>query len=187
MASSIDTKFDVRLGRQADGILGLAHQTSAFVISAVANIGLATAKKAKDLTPRSPGSGPHIGDGWTAEATTVPGGISVRVYNADPRATAKLVLADGRRTSYTLLDILEHGSSPHLISPVHGPYLVFLWRKAGKVVRARSVHHPGTRPYAMIALSKVRADIELKKTFDAVQKTLRYILAGRPAGGIQTP
>lgn len=184
MAQPIDTKFDIDLVRRAQGMVGLANQATEFLLRATANIGQATAKKARELTPRSAGGGPHIADGWVADATTMPGGISIRIHNVSPKATQKLTLASGRRTPYTLLDILEYGSRPHIINPVNGPYLVFFWRKAGRVVRAKSVRHPGTRPYAMMALSKVRADIEMKKTIDAVSKALRFILSGRPSGGL---
>lgn len=184
MAVTLDTRFINDLLLRAQGMVGLANQVSEFLLKSTANIGEATAKKARELTPRSPGSGPHIADGWRSQATPIPGGISVRIFNVDPRATRKMVLATGRQTNYTLLDILEYGSPKHDILPVNGPYLVFFWPRAGRIIRLKRVSHPGTRPYAMLGLSKIRADIELKKTIDAIQRTLAFIAAGRPRGGL---
>lgn len=40
----------------------------------------------------------------------------------------------------------HEGTQPHTIVPVKAPRLVFYSAKAGKIVVAKIVHHPGTRP-----------------------------------------
>lgn len=179
MADPIDLRFSSDLLNRATNMAGLGQQAAQALLRATANIGLATAKEAARLTPRSPGAGPHVADGWVADIEQTPEGVSVRVHNKSPKATERMILANGNRAPYTLLDILEYGSSPHVILPVRGDYLVFFWPKVGRRVRARRVNHPGTRPYAMLRLSKVKADIDMKKTIDAISKTLRFILSGR--------
>lgn len=43
--------------------------------------------------------------------------------------------------------LLHHeGTQPHVIAARRKPFLVFYWPKAGRVVRFRSVNHPGTQP-----------------------------------------
>jgi hypothetical protein len=42
---------------------------------------------------------------------------------------------------------IEYGTRPHVIKPRRGLYLRFYWPKVGRVVLARKVNHPGTRPY----------------------------------------
>lgn len=40
----------------------------------------------------------------------------------------------------------HEGTFAHVIRPRTKPFLVFYWAKVGRVVRMRSVNHPGTRP-----------------------------------------
>ena len=42
---------------------------------------------------------------------------------------------------------IEYGTRPHVIKPKRRSHLVFYWRKVGKVVFAKKVNHPGTKPY----------------------------------------
>jgi hypothetical protein len=41
-------------------------------------------------------------------------------------------------------DVIEYGSQPHIIRPIHGQFLKFTI--AGHTIFAREVHHPGTAP-----------------------------------------
>lgn len=52
----------------------------------------------------------------------------------------------------------HEGTQPHVIVPVNKPMLVFYWKKAGGVVRALRVNHPGTKPnrYLVRALEVLR-------------------------------
>lgn len=40
----------------------------------------------------------------------------------------------------------HEGTKPHVIAARVAPYLVFYWKKVGRVVRFKSVNHPGTKP-----------------------------------------
>lgn len=40
----------------------------------------------------------------------------------------------------------HEGTQPHLIVPVRASHLVFWWAKVGRVVYAKAVNHPGTKP-----------------------------------------
>lgn len=181
MASAIDSRFDLLLRGRVRGLAGLGLQAQEYALKAVVNIGRATAQRAAELTPRSDGSGPHIADGWTTEEKASGADVRVRVHNASPKATEKLKLADGSATPYTLLDILEYGSDPHTIEPVNGPSLVFFWGKVGRVVHAKKVNHPGTRPYSMMALARVRANVDMKKAIDALRVVVRLAMLGNTA------
>lgn len=48
--------------------------------------------------------------------------------------------------TYNLGALLEHGTDPHLIEPVHKDFLHFRTGD-GKWVKTKLVHHPGTPPY----------------------------------------
>lgn len=54
--------------------------------------------------------------------------------------------------------IHHEGTQPHTITPVRAPMLVFYWKKAGGVVRAFRVNHPGTQPnrFLLNALNVLR-------------------------------
>jgi hypothetical protein len=58
---------------------------------------------------------------------------------------------------------------------------VFFWGKVGRVVYAKKVNHPGTRPYSMMALARVRANVDLKKAIDALRVVVRLAMLGNTA------
>lgn len=56
-------------------------------------------------------------------------------------------LPDWQVGSADPIAFLHHeGTPPHVIVASRKPFLVFYWPKVGKVVRFRSVNHPGTKP-----------------------------------------
>lgn len=72
-------------------------------------------------------------DGFTTHTEREPGGLRTRITNSAAHAT-----------------YLNNGTPPHVIRPRKpGGVLVFT-NKAGQIVFAREVHHPGTRPYRIL-------------------------------------
>lgn len=72
-------------------------------------------------------------DGFRTTTTREVGGLRTRVSNTAQHAT-----------------YLENGTPPHIIRPKKpGGVLVFT-NKAGALIFARQVHHPGTRPYRVL-------------------------------------
>lgn len=179
-----DRDFDRKLGALSNRFATLADQGGEYLLEATANIGRATAARAKSLTPRSDGPGPHIADGWRADVKFSPGEVDVKVHNVEPRANEPLPLKSGGST--TLLRILEFGSRPHVIEAKPGKRLVFFWPKVGKVVYAQRVEHPGTRPYSMMTLASTEAAIATKRTADALRTVIRLALQGK-AGRLRAP
>lgn len=168
-----DRRFENALRARASGLQSLARQLGVALQRGVANIGQAAAQRAAELTPRSPGAGPHVADGWEAQVRAVGADVVVRVVNADPRFTEPLELADGSRPGYTLGDILEYGSRPHEIAPVNAKVLTFLSRLTGRTVRAVKVRHPGTRPYSMLAITRTQAAADLARLAGAIVAVVR--------------
>lgn len=179
MALTAELRFDTALGDRARDMVGAALQAQSYLVKATVNIARKAEKRAAALTPRSTGGGPHMADGWTTEVKQDGVDVVATVLNKDPRATDKLKLADGSSTPYTLLDILEFGSKEHLIFPVNGPFLVFFWPKVGRMVRSKGVVHPGTRPYSMMALARVDANVDAKRVYDALRTVLTLHLLGK--------
>ena len=70
----------------------------------------------------------------------------------------------GPTVSYAVF--VERGTKPHIIRPVYARYLRF--EVAGRIVFAREVHHPGTRPNpfvrrtAEIVRQKLREGIKME-------------------------
>lgn len=132
------------------------------------------------LTPRSDGGGPHMADAWKTRKTALGGGrgeggrfvakadFAVEVYNADPRFDATIDLKNGGVTS--IGRILEYGSRPHRIEAKPGGKLAFFWPAIGDFVVTQSVEHPGTRPYAMMAVS---TDAAVQRGRDLLNAALR--------------
>lgn len=178
--------FDTQIAGRTAHMVGAALQAQSYLVKATVNIARKAEKRAASLTPRSTGGGPHMAEGWTTEVKRDGVDVVATVRNKDPRATEKLKLADGSTTPYTLLDILEFGSKAHLIFPVNGPFLVFFWPKVGKVVRSKGVAHPGTRPYSMMALARVDANVDAKLVFDALRTVLSKHLFD-PSGTLPLP
>jgi len=166
-------QFERDLRAKAAALQSVARDLGVALQRGIVGIGQASARRAAELTPRSPGAGPHVADGWEAEVTVDGADVSVRVHNADPRFTEPLELADGSRPGYTLGDILEYGSRPHEIAPVKAKTLVFLSRLTGRVTRSKRVVHPGTRPYSMLALTKVAAAKDGAALMNALARVVR--------------
>ncbi len=168
-----DDRFERGLRGKAAELRRIAATTRALVAKGVANIGEAAARRVAELTPRSPGPGPHLADGWKASAAASGDDLTVRVANEDHRANEPIQLADGSEASYTLLQILEYGSRPHEIRPATGDYLVFFSRLLGRMVYAKSVQHPGTRPYAMLGITRVQAAADMARLLAAARNVIR--------------
>lgn len=168
-----DGRFERDLRARAAALQALARDLGTTLQRGVVSIGQAAARRAAELTPRSPGAGPHVADGWEAQVRADGADVVVRVHNADPRFTEPLELADGSRPGYTLGDILEYGSAPHEIAPVNARTLVFLSRLTGRVVRARRVLHPGTRPYGMLAITRTQVAADGARLVDALARVIR--------------
>lgn len=130
--------------------------------------------------------GKHIADGWKTRHIGKSGKDRVPVVTAiwnnfthkwtkdglTPKSNAKLRTAKGMTKKYTLLEVLEYGSPPHTIEPVGkfktttvgfisvrkhvkgGKYLKF--NVGGETVFTKLVHHPGTRPYGMIRITRAK-------------------------------
>lgn len=187
----VDQRFDRLLKDRVQSLAGLGAQAQEYLVRATSNIAKAAARKAADLTPRSEnadaflqgaGVGPaggHVADAWQVEEKPAGAyGVRLRVYNSHPKASQKMRLANGSVAPYTLLDILEYGSKPHRIAPVNAPYLVFFWGKVGRTVHAQVVRHPGTRPYGMLRIATLRANVDAKRALDAVRTAVRLSLSG---------
>lgn len=166
----------------------------------------AVLKRVKMATPRSKSTGStkvrktksrrggqrHLREGW--KLRIIGGGSKDKVgmlaviYNdfthdpaGRPKRGALLKDAAGRQKDYTLLDILEYGSRPHVIRPSGG----FKWRRdsrgrmrytssgkgsnvlvfevGGQVIFARRVSHPGTPAFGMVRLGRVYMVRRLKR------------------------
>jgi hypothetical protein len=75
---------------------------------------------------RRPGT---LRDSIVKRAVTIDGEFAVEVGTADP------------------VGLWHHeGTKPHPIRARRAPFLVFFWAKVGRVVKFRSVNHPGTKP-----------------------------------------
>ena len=165
----------------AERLRGAARFAAEGVLDGMTNIAIQSAERLKDRTPRSDGtvdadgnavaSTDHIADGWTVQHVEEPGSgrVTVQVVNENPRALAPIAVQGGGETS--LLRILEYGSKPHEIRPVKAQALHFIG-DTGQSVFAQVVHHPGTEPYAMVALTRVEAAVDLKKLIDSTRTVL---------------
>lgn len=189
MATLAPGAFAARLGQIADSLRGLARTASDGLLEGMGTIAETAVERLVERTPRSEsgdvflgaaGIGPpdgHIADGWTARMDeTAPGVLAIDIVNTHPRATRKLVLADGSVQDYTLLDILEYGSKRHEIRPVNAKALVFMGRRG--VVSTQVVDHPGTQPYAMVATTEAEVAVDVKRLIDATRRTLTLRVTG---------
>ena len=139
-----------------------------------------TAKATKALKAQV---GKHVADGWTTHF--IGGGGKDRVpmigvvYNqfthkqtGEVKGNARLTTASGDIKSYSILEVLEYGSPPHIIEPVNAQVLHFTTR-SGEEIFARVVHHPGTRPYSMVRRTRATLKIKARKL---AQKWSRKVL-----------
>lgn len=121
----------------------------------------------------------HLADGWTLH--TIGGSGKDRVplvaivynkYTHDITGKllhkGKLKNAYGQARDYSLLEILEFGSRPHVIRPVGGFGLsgkakaLHFFTRSGTEVFTKVVHHPGTRPYGMVRTTRVKLQYWLR-------------------------
>lgn len=177
-------EFAAALGALSGRLRGLAKVASDGLIDGMESIAAQAVERLKERTPRSPdddeGPTDHIADGWTVRApdTTRPGMFELEVVNVNPRANEPIAIKGGGET--TLLTILEHGSKPHEIVPVNAQALHFVSRAGGEIF-ATHVEHPGTEPYAMVALTAAEVSVDIKKLIDATRRGLTLRQIGRTA------
>jgi len=137
------------------------------------------AEELKMLTPRSPDGADHVADGWTTrDLDLAPGVVTIEIFNANPRFDEALEYKGG---TTSLGAILEYGTAPHKIEPRNAPRLAFFWPAVGKLCFAKSVEHPGTRPYGMMAVATAAAIDRGRRLMEAAQVVARQ-LAEREIG-----
>jgi hypothetical protein len=68
---------------------------------------------------------------------------------------------------------LEYGTKDHVIEG--NPLLSFYWEKLGTDVVFKWVHHPGTKPLAIVRLTQDEIDAEAKRLVDEIHATMRAI------------
>lgn len=77
-----------------------------------------------------------------------------------------------------LLGWLEHGTDPHVIEPKPDngiQRLVFYWPAVDAVVFARSVDHPGTQPYRMIANTLDILQLQMQQWIRIFERDIQII------------
>lgn len=179
MAKLDPQAFAARLRGIAEGMRGTARFASEGVLEGMAEIASKAVGRLAERTPRSEEDHDHIADGWTVvEGDAAAGRFELRVVNTNPRALAPIALKGGGET--TLLAILEYGSRPHEIVPVNAPALAFPGAN-GETVFATHVNHPGTQPYAMIAITRDEVSVDLKRLIDATRTAMKR--SARAQGG----
>lgn len=80
----------------------------------------------------------------------------------------KKALLDGK--DYTLLEVMEYGSSAHVIVPKNKKFLTF--KIDGRIIRTDRVDHPGTKPYAMMRLANDKLNARIARYVIDFQKHL---------------
>lgn len=138
----------------------------------------------------------HVRDGWTYK--TIGGGAKDRIpmlavvynqfthdQNGKPKASALMRSASGMVKRYTLLEILEYGSRPHTIVPAkrwkRNQVGRLVFEVDGKVVFAKRVSHPGTRPYGMVRLSRLYLKRKLNQQMRVWVRRIEKAF-GKPSG-----
>lgn len=163
MASNfpVSAQWTPPLQTRAVQLISIGQQLIQVIRRGIVTIADAMAADLRASTPKSSEPGIHVADGWTAGQTRVRGAdFAVEVSNQVPWFDEAIEVSTGGYTSLGL--ILEYGSAPHTIEAKPGKTLVFYWPAVGAVVGAKSVEHPGTRPYGMMAIATegVLADAE---------------------------
>jgi len=150
-------------------------------------------KLVQKKTPKSSGSGSqvagtkkkpypgHLAGGWILHTIGGSGkdripllGVIYNKYTTDMTGKtlhrAKLKSGSGQAREYSLLQILEYGSRPHVIKPRGGFTLAGRRAKAlhfvtkeGAEVFTKVVHHPGTKPYGMVRITRAKLQFWLTK------------------------
>jgi len=106
----------------------------------------------------------HVADGWTLKViggkakSRIP--VLTVVYNRythrpDGKKLANAILGESRGHKFTVLEILEYGTRPHKILPKEKSVLHFRTRE-GEEVFTMHANHPGTRPYAMVRMTRAK-------------------------------
>lgn len=182
-AAPFSAQWTPNLEPLAHRLTQLGEQVIAAVHRGIEQNARLMAAELKQLTPRSDGDGPHVADGWMVRQIDALGGrdaggrfvgkadFAVEVYNADPRWDATIDTSTGGTTS--LGRILEFGSRPHEIRARPGGVLRFYWPAVGDIVTAKSVEHPGTRAYGMMAISTDAAISRGQRLLAAAARVLR--------------
>ena len=119
-----------------------------------------------DLQANTPGK--DLPKAGTSELTETPAQYKQTVTNKDERAYKKVTLRDGNQTN--LVEMLEYGTRPHEITPKKAKALRFV--VDGRTVYAKSVEHPGTRPYGMVRIATIKAAVKMAKLQKAVSRLL---------------
>lgn len=110
----------------------------------------------------------HLADGWVVK--TIGGSAKGRIatmtvcYNmfthtqtGRPRKAALLKNADGKKKSYTLLEVLEYGVQPHRkIVPVNAKALHFVTKEGAEVFTKGPINYPGMTPYGMVRQTRTK-------------------------------
>ena len=173
----------VRLKAASVQLSAVAAQASKYVEETFAGIAHEAAESTRRRNPRSDSGSDHMADGWTSRTTREGDTIVGEVFNTLARVNEPIELKSGEET--TLAHIIEYGSRPHTFGPKDpSKFLVFV--ADGKVVRAKQVEHPGTRPYAMLSTARIEAALNMKKTLDAVNVVVALALQGR-TGTLKKP
>jgi hypothetical protein len=81
-------------------------------------------------------------------------GLETEVQVEGKKITGRVGIS-GRRHPHA--GAVEGGARPHIITPRTKQWLKFYWRKVGKTVYFRSVHHPGQEGKAYLRGPLVRA------------------------------
>lgn len=162
-------QIDPQLRIEADRLGGLAKQVTGSLQRATLNLGALMADELRRTTPMSEEPGDHLADGWTTRPLDdVPKDADFGIEVHNPRDFE----VDSSHGKTSLLNVLEFGSRQHKITPKDKSRLVFFWPAVGAIVFAKSVEHPGTRPYAFMLDATDNVLDRAAKLLDALARVL---------------
>jgi len=199
--ADFDVEFDLKL-QEIEQRLGLLQkQVTQMAISGAASITKNAARRARRLTPRSDFSGDHIADGWTVKRIEGSRMVVFRVLNTSKSGNRQIMTKGGTTSILRIMEfgsrrheiLPKRGQRPAggklrgkaRMVPGDRPtsrgrrkhggskVLVFYWARFGRMVYARRVSHPGTRPHAMIRI----ATTEAKHSLANLLKAIRAVIA----------
>lgn len=78
-----------------------------------------------------------------------------------------------------ILKFLEWGTKPHEIVPKKGSGVLVFQTKGGETIFTKHIDHPGTRPYAMVAITKSEFSGHLGNVSQAWANRLKTLWKGR--------
>lgn len=87
-------------------------------------------------------------------------------------AARGVISTDSKYATY-----VEEGTRPHVIVPIKNKMLAF--KINGKMVFARSVHHPGSRPYPFMRPAMEDNVDQIQGVYDQLAKQVVNTLAGK--------